>query len=164
MLNHKTKAGGYTKSQIKLLAPFSIGDKWLKGLIGVDVDADILSKFESKKVTQCEKKHDRDKAVKLKRKNQSDKQKEKILTNKAFFKSRRWMLLRYEAFEIHGRQCLCCGAKPPQVVIHVDHIKPRSLYPELELDIDNLQILCEECNLGKSNLYNTDYRTSPKSI
>jgi hypothetical protein len=46
---------------------------------------------------------------------------------------------------------MCCYSttKP----LHVDHIKPVSKYPELKLEFDNLQILCENCNLGKSNIY-----------
>lgn len=75
-----------------------------------------------------------------------------------FYYSREWRALRYKALVKHGRQCQCCGAKPPQIVLHVDHIKPRSLHPELELDLDNLQILCEDCNLGKSNKDDTDFR------
>jgi 5-methylcytosine-specific restriction endonuclease McrA len=43
--------------------------------------------------------------------------------------------------------------------MHVDHILPRSKFPELELDIDNLQVLCEECNLAKSNIDTTDWRS-----
>ncbi|WP_232796123.1 HNH endonuclease [Citrobacter rodentium] len=35
--------------------------------------------------------------------------------------------------------------------MHVDHIKPRSLYPHLALDLSNLQIMCNECNVSKSN-------------
>ena len=77
---------------------------------------------------------------------------------KAFYDSKEWRKLRYEVLTTQGRQCQCCGASPPKVVLHVDHIKPRSKYPELELDIDNLQILCEACNLGKSNLDDTDFR------
>ncbi|MFC6439812.1 HNH endonuclease [Bowmanella sp. JS7-9] len=34
-------------------------------------------------------------------------------------------------------------------MLHVDHVKPRAKFPELALDINNLQILCETCNLGK---------------
>lgn len=75
-----------------------------------------------------------------------------------FYDSKEWKQLRYKAFQKHGRKCLCCGAEPPTVVLHVDHIKPRSIHPELELDIDNLQILCEACNVGKSNLDDTDFR------
>ena len=39
-----------------------------------------------------------------------------------------------------------CGNKNQ---LEVDHVKPRKNYPELELDIDNLQILCRDCNLRK---------------
>ena len=44
------------------------------------------------------------------------------------------------------------------VRIVVDHIKPRSRFPGLELDPDNLQILCSDCNMGKSNDDCTDFR------
>lgn len=53
-----------------------------------------------------------------------------------------------------------CGRSPSthKVAIHVDHIKPRSLYPELAYDKNNLQILCDDCNIGKLNRFETDYR------
>jgi hypothetical protein len=35
--------------------------------------------------------------------------------------------------------------------LHVDHVKPRSKYPELALDLDNLQILCAACNTRKGD-------------
>jgi 5-methylcytosine-specific restriction endonuclease McrA len=41
---------------------------------------------------------------------------------------------------------------------HIDHIKPRSKFIELELCIDNLQVLCKSCNLEKSNKNEIDYR------
>lgn len=75
-----------------------------------------------------------------------------------FYQSQAWRMLRFEAFIKYGRRCMCCGAKPPQVILHVDHVKPRSQYPELELDIRNVQILCEVCNIGKSNRHQTDFR------
>jgi 5-methylcytosine-specific restriction endonuclease McrA len=55
---------------------------------------------------------------------------------------------------------MLCGRSKRKhgVVIHVDHIKPKSKYPELALEYNNLQLLCEDCNLGKSNKYETDYR------
>ena len=55
---------------------------------------------------------------------------------------------------------MCCGRsrKDHGVVIHVDHIKPRSKYPHLALVFENMQILCEDCNLGKSNVDATDWR------
>lgn len=81
---------------------------------------------------------------------------------KSFYESDEWRALRIEAFNIHGYKCLKCGAEPP-IELHVDHIKPRSLYPKLELDIDNLQILCKNCNLKKSNKHCTDYRSKTYS-
>lgn len=79
-----------------------------------------------------------------------------------FYKSREWRDLRYRALKLHGRRCQCCGATPDRngVVLHVDHIKPRSHYPSLELDLNNLQVLCEDCNLGKSNKDDEDFRPS----
>lgn len=42
--------------------------------------------------------------------------------------------------------------------MHVDHIKPRSKYPHLAYDVNNLQVLCQDCNFGKSNHDETDWR------
>jgi len=76
-----------------------------------------------------------------------------------FYKTPEWRALRYKAFEKNGNACQCCGASPKTgAVLHVDHIKPKSIYPDLAFDVDNLQILCEDCNLGKLNLYETDWR------
>ncbi|MGC2049012.1 MAG: HNH endonuclease [Gallionella sp.] len=67
-----------------------------------------------------------------------------------FYRSRSWQNLRYEAFKRYGKRCALCGRSPNDgVILHVDHIKPRSKHPELALDIKNLQILCEDCNMGK---------------
>lgn len=82
----------------------------------------------------------------------------KFKTKNCFYSSKEWKSLRYKALLKYGRQCLCCGNKPPYTIWHVDHIKPRSKFPKLELDINNLQILCEDCNLGKSNKDTTDFR------
>lgn len=73
--------------------------------------------------------------------------------SKGFYSSREWRALRYQALRASDSTCKCCGAKASDgAKLHVDHIKPRSKYPELALDLDNLQVLCAECNLGKSNL------------
>lgn len=79
--------------------------------------------------------------------------------NDGFYESREWKELRYRVLEKHGTDCQCCGAgRKTGAVVHVDHIKPRSRYPELQLDFDNLQVLCEACNIGKSNKFDTDWR------
>lgn len=76
-----------------------------------------------------------------------------------FYESYEWQRIRFQALLKHGNKCLSCNRDNRSgVVLHVDHIKPRSKYPELELDINNLQVLCGDCNLGKSNSYETDFR------
>ncbi|WP_432455603.1 MULTISPECIES: HNH endonuclease [unclassified Agarivorans] len=77
-----------------------------------------------------------------------------------FYSSAKWLRLRTKAFELYGNTCSCCGASPATgAVMHVDHIRPRSTHPELAYDIDNLQILCEHCNVGKSNLSTYQWRS-----
>ena len=76
-----------------------------------------------------------------------------------FLESFAWRRVRMEAFVKYGPKCMCCGATPTTgAVMHVDHIKPRKTHPELALELDNLQILCHECNHGKGNWNTTDWR------
>lgn len=72
-----------------------------------------------------------------------------------FTQSPEWKIARAEAIRRHGGVCMKCGSTKH---INVDHIKPKSLYPEIALDQDNLQILCWPCNKGKSNKGIEDYR------
>jgi 5-methylcytosine-specific restriction endonuclease McrA len=82
------------------------------------------------------------------------------VTDKSFLSSYKWRKLRMVALKKHGPRCQCCGATPEiGAVMNVDHIKPRKKYPELALDIENLQILCGACNHGKSNWDETDWRS-----
>ncbi len=73
-----------------------------------------------------------------------------------FYDSREWRELRYAVLKSRGRKCEACGTVDKQ--IHVDHVKPRSRYPELSLVESNLQILCVDCNLGKGAWDETDWR------
>ena len=76
-----------------------------------------------------------------------------------FYASRDWRELRYLALKNTDGRCMCCGASQKDgIQLHVDHIKPRSKYPELQLSLSNLQVLCQDCNLGKSNWDETDWR------
>lgn len=76
-----------------------------------------------------------------------------------FLTSWEWTTLRYQALQKHGRRCMCCGASPETgATLHVDHIKPRSKFPQLALDLSNLQVLCAACNKGKGNWDETDFR------
>jgi len=77
-----------------------------------------------------------------------------------FYLSDAWIDLRWRVIEAYGYNCMKCGSKHN---IHVDHIKPRSIYPNLELDFNNMQILCKGCNFKKSNKNCVDYRPGKKS-
>lgn len=76
-----------------------------------------------------------------------------------FYESREWLDLRYRVLQKSGGSCKLCGCRAtPQNPLHVDHIKPRSLHPELALIESNMQVLCRSCNMGKSNKDSTDWR------
>lgn len=80
----------------------------------------------------------------------------------AFLLSYEWRALRMRVLKRFGARCQCCGATAKDGVrIHVDHIKPRRLFPELALVEANLQVLCEVCNHGKGNWDQTDWRAAP---
>lgn len=79
-------------------------------------------------------------------------QSEKNGTASNFYQTKEWRRLRYQAFKQYGNRCAVCGRGPKDnLIMHVDHIKARSLYPHLALEITNLQIMCGECNVSKSN-------------
>lgn len=81
------------------------------------------------------------------------------VTSDSFLSTYEWRKLRYKVLLKYGRKCACCGATPEDGrQVHVDHIKPRKKYPELALEFSNLQVLCGECNHGKSNWDETDHR------
>lgn len=78
-----------------------------------------------------------------------------------FYTSWEWKQARYEALMRHGRRCMCCGwtaksGQPGHLV--VDHIKPLKKRPDLALDQDNLQVLCNNCNMGKGGSRTDDFR------
>lgn len=55
--------------------------------------------------------------------------------------------VRFEIFKRDGFKCQYCGAHPPGVLLHVDHIRPVADGGGNE--DDNLVTSCEPCNLGK---------------
>ncbi len=55
--------------------------------------------------------------------------------------------LRFRIFQRDGFTCQYCGRQPPEVVLHLDHIRP-----VIEGGTDdelNLVTSCQDCNLGK---------------
>lgn len=89
----------------------------------------------------------------------SKKESKTINTHKSYHKTSRDinLRLRFKVMQRDNFKCCICGKSPatsPHVTLHIDHIKPWSKGGETT--IDNLQTLCSECNLGKSDLYNED--------
>lgn len=68
-----------------------------------------------------------------------------------FYKSWEWKRVRYQVLLERGKKCEVCGVTNETARLVVDHIKPLRLYPELALVKSNLQVLCDDCNRGKSN-------------
>ena len=60
--------------------------------------------------------------------------------------------LRYQVLKRDNFKCCACGASPardPSVELHIDHIVPWSKGGLTS--IENLQVLCSKCNIGKSD-------------
>jgi len=78
----------------------------------------------------------------------------------SFYESTAWKRVRYKALFSNNGCCELCGRSKRDngVVLHVDHIKPRSKFPSLGLVESNLQVLCGDCNIGKVNLDEVDWR------
>lgn len=64
-----------------------------------------------------------------------------------FYRSAEWKSARQECLTRMGAVCAQCGSTER---MNVDHIKPRSLFPELALEPANLRPLCWPCNRAKA--------------
>lgn len=74
----------------------------------------------------------------------------------AFYNSPEWRMVRYEILRRDGAKCACC--RTTEKPVHVDHIKPLRVFWALRLDPNNLQVLCEDCNVGKGTRHADDWR------
>lgn len=72
------------------------------------------------------------------------------------YSTEKWKKLRYVTLRKFNFKCLACNSTDKE--LHVDHIKPISIYPSLAFEENNLQVLCKDCNLSKSNKFEDDLR------
>jgi hypothetical protein len=73
--------------------------------------------------------------------------------------------IRFRILARDGSRCLMCGRSPPEVTLHVDHV--RAFADGGTDDLDNLATLCSTCNIGKAAYRFADYRdihVSPSAI
>jgi len=114
-------------------------------------------KQELKKAKRLWKKHDREygKHAKKRKLIKEIKRKKPQGYWRFDFKDKKWQKLRKAVFRKYGKVCMKCGSTGE---IHVDHIKPKSKYPELAYEFSNMQLLCRDCNYEKSNKNTIDYR------
>ena len=77
-----------------------------------------------------------------------------------FNASHKWRTLRYKLLKESNRTCCVCGRSREfhSIVLHLDHIVPKSVDWSKRFDEDNLQVLCEDCNMGKGNKDSIDWR------
>lgn len=57
--------------------------------------------------------------------------------------------LKRNALERDNFTCQKCGLKDYDILV-IDHIKQKSLYPELKFNLDNLMTLCPNCHARKT--------------
>ena len=82
-----------------------------------------------------------------------------------FYQSRAWRALRYRCLSENAKRnsgkplCELCGAgAEPGKPLNCDHIEPISRNWRRRLDPTNVQCLCVDCNMGKSNHDDMDFR------
>ena len=170
---NKSSKGGWRFAQLAILrAGWPPVKGWKDRAIGMEISEEDAQKFVNyakEKPPKSERQKLREAAQKiaiLKREN-NKRTKKRFYSSKpsedSFLDSYIWRKTRLKVLKRDGAKCVCCGATPADgLKMHVDHIKPRKKYPELALDMDNLQVLCEICNHGKGNWDETDWRNQPE--
>lgn len=69
-----------------------------------------------------------------------------------FYASPEWSALRLVVIKAQGNVCKVCECTIRRSAdLTVDHIKPRSKFPALALEISNLRVLCRPCNSKKGD-------------
>lgn len=69
-----------------------------------------------------------------------------------FYSSAEWLAVRKQVIEEDGQTCAeCARTIHDRHDITVDHIQPRSKFPEFALSRENLRVLCRQCNSRKGS-------------
>lgn len=180
-----TERGSLTGAQLRTLGmiPLRLPKGWMKDIEGKEITTEQKEYFEGEAKYTYSKQH----AKRLKkRQDECDYKTEVVaeqhfktiegivynrnwsddfISSSDFLSTYEWAKTRMKVLSLFGNTCMCCGATPQDgVKICVDHIKPRKFFPSLALDPNNLQILCDVCNLGKGNAFVVNWREGKKPI
>lgn len=71
------------------------------------------------------------------------------LADKRFYASTAWLRLRAQFLAEHPLCHDCTAAGQDTAAEHVHHLKERKDHPDLALDWDNLEALCQRCHNSK---------------
>jgi len=150
--NYGGDAGFSTEMLNRWGVPYPPPKGWRTALIKYGyplLELEIIVSPEIKKLAMSMTKKNKKKSAKPKKHVPS------LSEKKSFYDSWEWRTLRMKTIKKYGAICQCCGATPGMMTagsagvrIVVDHIKPISKYWELRLAKSNVQILCDECNMG----------------
>lgn len=117
-----------------------------------------LQKYEYGKSCSCLSQHNR-KMLKIKGKEDN------------FYSSPVWRKLRLQIIVRDFKCCRRCAAMKNNLItisdtedLEVHHIKPRSKYPELELEPTNLVTICKVCNLQLGTKTTLDFEFEAKPL
>ncbi|PRY84476.1 HNH endonuclease [Mongoliibacter ruber] len=86
--------------------------------------------------------------VSLKAQDLLNEDKLKFILSEQFYNSTDWKKIRVQALLSFENVCVNCGSLEN---LAIDHIYPRSKFPEKALELSNTQILCLKCNSSKGN-------------
>ena len=72
---------------------------------------------------------------------------------KVYYSAKEWQSARKQVFDRDGHSCYVCG----NLATHIDHLLPKSKYPELALNLDNLKPICYDCNFEKLDIVKEEF-------
>jgi 5-methylcytosine-specific restriction endonuclease McrA len=85
--------------------------------------------------------------------------------SKDFYASVAWKRLRYQVLRESNGCCVVCGRSAKDgIVLHVDHIVSLSKDWSKRLDKNNLQVMCSDDNMSKSNTDSIDWRRQDAGV
>jgi 5-methylcytosine-specific restriction endonuclease McrA len=71
-----------------------------------------------------------------------------------------YLKIRFQIFARDNFTCQYCGRKAPNVILQIDHVHPKSKGGQNKLE--NFKTACVECNLGKTDILLSNFKSGTK--